>query len=233
MERAQKIVEHLALSDPPSRSILNATSSSADDVVIVQALRTPICKAKKGGFKDTHPADLLAAVLKAVVDKAGIPASAVNDVVVGNVLAPGAFATQARMALFMANFPETTSVHTVNRQCSSGLQAFASVASAIKSGFYDVGIAGTLQNLIVKSSVCRNKFIPSDTSKFVYDTFIIFVIVAGVESMSMFSMGGSVGDLSDNAFKFPRANDCLIPMGVTSENVAEKFGITREMQVYS
>lgn len=98
------------------------------------------------------------------------------------------------MAAFTAGFPDTTTVHTVNRQCSSGLQAFASAAAAITAGQYEVAIA------------------------------------AGVESMSTSSMGGSVSDLDPDVFKSETAKQCLTPMGITSENVAAKFGITRIAQ---
>jgi acetyl-CoA acyltransferase 1 len=65
----------------------------------VGAVRTAIGRAKKGVFKDTHPSELLSAVLKGIVDKTGIKPELVSDIVVGNVLAPGAFATQARMSM--------------------------------------------------------------------------------------------------------------------------------------
>ncbi len=111
------------------------TTDFLDDVVIVAAYRTPICKAKRGGFKDTYPDDLLAPVLRAVVDSVGVKAEEVGDIVVGSVLAPGAQrANEYRMAAFFAGFPETVPVRTVNRQCSSGLQAVADVAAAIKAG---------------------------------------------------------------------------------------------------
>ncbi|CAN5972659.1 unnamed protein product [Sphagnum jensenii] len=71
----------------------------------------------------------------------GVKAEEVGDIVVGSVLAPGAQrANECRMAAFFAGFPETVPVRTVNRQCSSGLQAVADVAAAIKAGFYDIGI---------------------------------------------------------------------------------------------
>jgi len=71
---------------------------SPDDVVIVAALRTPLTKAKRGPFKDTPPELLLATVLKAIVEKTGIDAKIVQDVIVGNVSQPGAGAVTSRMA---------------------------------------------------------------------------------------------------------------------------------------
>eukprot|EP00808_Paulinella_micropora_P013118 g38158.t1 len=136
MQRLGQVVGHLGLG-----------GSSDNDVVIVSAVRTAIGRAKKGCFASTHPGDLLTAVLKGCVDRVGLPAKSVDDVVVGNVLAPGGFATQARMAMFMAGFPDETSVTTCNRQCSSGLQALANVASNIKAGYYQIGIAAGVESM--------------------------------------------------------------------------------------
>lgn len=169
-------------------------SSFGDDVVIVAAFRTALCKSKRGSFKDTPPEDLLAPLLKAVVDKAKLDPKEVGDIVVGTVLAPGSQrATECRMAAFYAGFPETVPIRTVNRQCSSGLQAVADVAAAIKAGFYDIGIG------------------------------------AGLESMTANSMAWE-GSINPKVKQFQQAQDCLLPMGITSENVAHRFGVTRQEQ---
>ncbi|KAH6836228.1 peroxisomal 3-ketoacyl-CoA thiolase 3 [Perilla frutescens var. hirtella] len=170
------------------------TTAFGDDIVVVAAYRTAICKAKRGGFKDTHPDDLLATVLKALVERTNLNPAEVGDIVVGTVLAPGSLrAIECRMAAFYAGFPDTVPIRTVNRQCSSGLQAVADVAAFIKAGYYDIGIA------------------------------------AGLESMSVDNVDKFK---SDNPKKesFTQARDCLLPMGITSENVAERFGVTREEQ---
>lgn len=165
-----------------------------DDVVIVAAYRTPLCKSKRGGFKDTYPEDLLAPVLKALVDKTKLDPKEVGDIVVGTVLAPGAQrANECRMAAFYAGFPETVPIRTVNRQCSSGLQAVADVAAAIKAGFYDIGIG------------------------------------AGLESMTMNTVAWE-GSINPKVNNFQKVQDCLLPMGITSENVAHRFGVSRQEQ---
>lgn len=64
---------------------------------------------------------MLRPVLEDVVKKAGIPHKLVEDICIGNVLQPGAGPTTSRMAMFLAGFPETTTLQSVNRQCSSGL----------------------------------------------------------------------------------------------------------------
>ena len=96
--------------------------SSPDDVVIVSALRTPICKAKRGDLKDTPPDLLLISVLKATMDRTGVKPSDIGDIVVGNVLMPGAGAVTARIAQLEAGIPFTVPLSVVSRQCSSGLQ---------------------------------------------------------------------------------------------------------------
>ncbi|KAL5207656.1 hypothetical protein ABZP36_032091 [Zizania latifolia] len=148
------------------------------------AYRTPICKAKRGGFKDTYPDDLLAVVLKAVlnVDNTRINPGEIGDIVVGTVLGPGSQrAIECRTAAFYAGFHETVPVRTVNQQCSSGLQAVADVAAAIKAGFYDIGIG------------------------------------VGLESMSVNSMDWE-GQVNPKVNEVQEAQDCLLPMGITSEN---------------
>ncbi|KAE8675146.1 3-ketoacyl-CoA thiolase 5, peroxisomal [Hibiscus syriacus] len=174
-------------------SICSAGNSAAfgDDIVIVAACRTPICKSKRGGFKDTPADDLLAPVLKALIDRTKVNPSEVGDIVVGTVLARGALrATQCRMAAFYAGFPDTVPIRTVNRQCSSGLQAVADVAAYIKAGFYDIGIG------------------------------------AGLESMTTDGLAAGL----EKTDSFAQARDCLLPMGITSENVAQRYGITRQEQ---
>ena len=83
---------------------------------------------------------VLVSSCQAVVESVGVSPADVGDIVVGSVLAPGAQrANECRMAAFFAGFPETVPVRTVNRQCSSGLQAVADVVASIRAGFYDIG----------------------------------------------------------------------------------------------
>ncbi|RWR89013.1 3-ketoacyl-CoA thiolase 2, peroxisomal [Cinnamomum micranthum f. kanehirae] len=207
IQRQRVLLDHLRPSLSPSVSDLSASVCLAgdsaayqrsaifgDDVVIVAAYRTALCKAKRGGFKDTHADDLLAPVLKAVLEKTNLNPNEVGDIVVGTVLAPGSQrASECRMAAFYAGFPETVPVRTVNRQCSSGLQAVADVAASIKAGFYDIGIG------------------------------------AGLESMTANPMAWE-GSVNPKVNKYQQAQDCLLPMGVTSENVAHRYGVTRQEQ---
>lgn len=201
MENVERRLAHLAscLNDNSQPQLQPQNTSgkfqkSDDDVVIVSAVRTAITKAKRGGFKDTHPTDLLVSVFKATVEKSKIDPKLIDDVCVGWVLAPGGGATQARMAMFLAGLPETAALSTTNRQCSSGIQAVATIAAAIKNGYINCGIG------------------------------------AGVESMSQHDMMSSVGEVNPKCFNNTQAQNCMMGMGETSENVAEKYGITREEQ---
>lgn len=178
-----------------------------DDVVIVSALRSALTKAKTGGFKDTWAEEMLAPVLAAVCDKVGLDKKLVDDIVVGNVGGNG-FAGSAP-AKFLAGFPETVSTSTTNRACSSGLNAILSVAGQIRAGVIDVGIgagveklSGTPQGTPAPKAAAKEKAAPAPKKK------------------------GSRRKFLD----IPVAKETLIPMGITSENVSERYGITREDQ---
>src|SRR6266498_1758540 len=119
-QRVQQIVSHLT---GENTAVSRVGRKTPDDVVIVTAVRTPMTKSKKGGFKDTVPEDLLAAVFKAILEKSKIDPKLIQDVAVGNVLPAGGGAAVARAAALYAGIPDTAALNTINRQCSSGLQA--------------------------------------------------------------------------------------------------------------
>eukprot|EP00892_Ulva_mutabilis_P000154 jgi/Ulvmu1/10139/UM006_0093.1 len=165
-----------------------------DDVVVVSSLRTATCKARRGGLASTPPDDMLATLFKSTFAKTGVDPKDVGDVVIGSVLGPSSQrANECRIAMFLAGMPETVPVHTVNRQCSSGLQAIASVAASIKAGYYTIGLAG------------------------------------GVETMSSNPMKWE-GGVNPAIEMSKQAQSCMLPMGITSENVAAKFGLSRTEQ---
>lgn len=91
--------------------------------------------------------ELLMHVLKATITKTGIDPALVEDITVGNVSGNGGLATPSRMAALAAGFPETTSVSTLNRQCSSGLQSCVQIASAIQCGLIEVGIGAGVESM--------------------------------------------------------------------------------------
>jgi len=164
-------------------------------VVIVAAVRSAMTKAKRGGFKDTRPEEILSGILRAVYSKVNLDPSLIGDISVGNVLPPGGGATAARAAALHAGIPISTPIATVNRQCSSGLTAVNQIASQIIAGQIDIGIG------------------------------------AGVESMTFgYGPASQPDGWSEAVLSNQDAEDCLLPMGVTSENVAADYGITRSQQ---
>jgi acetyl-CoA acyltransferase 1 len=195
-ERLSRVLGHVESEARPVRNEYtnNYISKSPDDIVIVECKRTPLCRARKGGFKDTLSVDLMVPVFKAVLK--GIDPTLVSEVVVGTVLPISTHRhIECRQACFLAGMPVTTTIRTVNRQCSSGLQAMADVASDIQSGFYDVGIAAGVETMTQDGAMMK-KPPPIGTS-------------VKVDAL---------------------CRDALLPMGITSENVAKRFGVSREDQ---
>ncbi|KAJ3281150.1 3-ketoacyl-CoA thiolase, peroxisomal, partial [Blyttiomyces sp. JEL0837] len=120
---------------------------SPDDVVIIAAVRSPLCKGGKGAFKETHPEYIMAETFKGLIAKSGVDPSLVQDIQVGNVLMPGAGVTTARMAALYAGFPDKTAVCAVNRQCSSGLATVGAIAAGIRAGHLDIGIGAGVESM--------------------------------------------------------------------------------------
>jgi acetyl-CoA acyltransferase 1 len=104
-------------------------------------------KGGKGGFKDTQAADLIAGALRAIIERSKISPELVEDICMGTVLAPGGGATEMRAASLVAGFPESTAVRTLNRQCSSGLQACTDVANQIRAGMIEIGIGAGVESM--------------------------------------------------------------------------------------
>ncbi|KAL4929444.1 thiolase family protein [Aspergillus undulatus] len=142
-----------------------ALTKTPNDVVLLSAVRSPITRAFKGSFKDSYPEELLMPILCAALKRAKIPASDVNDVLIGNVLAELGFAKTGRTALNAAGFPNSTTFHTVNRQCSSSLQAITHIAHAIRVGQIEVGLAGGAESMTRNYNPSRG--IPRDVSPLV------------------------------------------------------------------
>jgi len=181
-----------------------------DDVVIVSALRTAMGKANKGSFKDTAPEDMLSPVLAAVCEKAGLDKKQVDDIVVGNCN-PNGFAGAAP-AKFLAGFPETVACSTMNRQCSSGLSAILTIAAQIRAGVIEVGIGAGVERMSGSGfgqPIAKAKAAPKPEAK---------------------KAASGPPRMNKKILDMPMARDTLIPMGITSENVSERYGIKREDQ---
>ncbi|CAN8101947.1 unnamed protein product [Discula destructiva] len=144
VERLGSILKHLT----PGSPLATLTSKNADDIVITLALRTPLTKAKKGGFKDTSLEYLIYALLKEVNERSGIDPALVEDICLGNV-SDGKSAYKLRAAALAAGFPNTAGAYSLNRFCSSGLKATADIANSISLGNIDVGIAIGAESMTV------------------------------------------------------------------------------------
>jgi acetyl-CoA acyltransferase len=117
------------------------------DAVIVEAVRTPVGK-RNGGLSGVHPADLSAHVLATLVERAGVEAAVVDDVVWGCVGQVGEQTFDiGRNAALGAGFPETVTGVTVDRQCGSSQQAVHFAAAGVIAGHYDVVIAGGVESM--------------------------------------------------------------------------------------
>jgi acetyl-CoA acyltransferase len=164
------------------------------EAVVVSAVRTAVGKAPRGILKDTRPDDIAAMVIKEAVARApGLKLEEVDDFVLGCAFPESDQGLNlARVVAMRAGFPYTVPGQTVNRFCSSGLQAIATAAYEIMVGAADVMIAG------------------------------------GVEFMSQVPIMGLTP--SPNPYLVEHNPQAYTSMGLTAENVAEKFGITREEQ---
>ena len=162
------------------------------EAVIVSSVRTPVGKAFKGTLRATRPDDLAAiAITEAIRRVPGLDPKEIEDVILGCAMPEGeAGMNVARIASQRAGLPAEIPAITINRFCSSGLQAIAMAAERIMVGHSDVILAG------------------------------------GTESMSMIPMGGN--KISPNPWLMDHYPDAYLSMGLTAENVAKKYGITRE-----
>ncbi|WP_440976040.1 acetyl-CoA C-acyltransferase [Pseudoxanthomonas winnipegensis] len=119
------------------------------DAYIVAATRTPVGKAPKGMFRNTRPDDMLAHVLKAVVAQApGIDPGRIDDAIIGCAMPEGEQGMNvARIGVLLAGLPNTVAGQTINRFCSSGLQAVALAADQIRLGNADLMLAGGTESM--------------------------------------------------------------------------------------
>jgi acetyl-CoA acyltransferase len=119
------------------------------NVVVASAVRTPVGRSLKGTLRNTRPDDLAAAVMVAAVERVkGLEPAALDDVVLGCAMPEAEQGLNiARNALFLARFPNSVPAETINRFCSSGLQAIAHGAMAIQSGLAEVVLAGGVESM--------------------------------------------------------------------------------------
>ena len=170
-------------------------TKQVQDAYIVAATRTPVGKAPRGVFRNTRPDDMLAHVIRAVIAQSpGIDPNRIGDAIIGCAMPEGEQGMNvARIGVLLAGLPHTVPGVTINRFCSSGLQAVAMAADRIRLGEEHLMLAG------------------------------------GTESMSMVPMMGNKVAMNPAIF----ADDNIgiaYGMGITAENVAKQWKITREQQ---
>jgi 3-oxoadipyl-CoA thiolase len=176
---------------------------------IIEAVRTPIGR-YGGALAAVRPDDLAAAVIRAVVDRSGIDATLIEDVILGCANQAGEDNRDvARMALLLAGLPVEVGGLTVNRLCGSGLQAINSAAHAINAGDGDVFIGGGVESMTRAPYVMAKPAAAFDRGdRDVYDTTLGW------------------------RFVNPKLAELHYPysMGETAENVAERWSVDREAQ---
>jgi acetyl-CoA acyltransferase len=162
------------------------------NVLIASAVRTAVGKAPRGTLATTRPDDLAATAIQGALSRVpALDAKEIDDVILGCAMPEAEQGTNvARIASLRAGLPVEASAMTINRFCSSGLQAIALAADSIRSGRAQVVVAG------------------------------------GTESMSMVPSGGN--KLSANPWLIEHYTDAYLSMGLTAENLAKKYGISRE-----
>jgi acetyl-CoA acyltransferase len=124
-------------------------STQIQDAYIVAATRTPVAKAPKGLFRNTRPDDLLAHVIRAVIAQApGIDPGRIDDAVIGCAMPEAEQGMNvARIGVLLAGLPDTVAAVTINRFCSSGVQAIAMAADRIRTGDADLMLAGGTESM--------------------------------------------------------------------------------------
>ena len=118
------------------------------DVAILSAVRTPIGRAPKGNLRNTRPDDLGGLIVKEALRRAGVEGAAMEDLVLGCAMPEAEQGLNvARLVGFRAGLPDEVPAMTINRFCSSGLQAASIVADRIGAGAIDAGIAGGVESM--------------------------------------------------------------------------------------
>jgi len=174
-----------------------------EDIVIVAAARTAVGKFG-GGLAKTPATELGALVIKALLERSKVAPEQVGEVILGQVLAAGAGQNPARQALMKSGLRKETPALTINAVCGSGLKAVMLAAQAVATGDSEIVIAGGQENMSLAPHVLPNS---RDGQRMGDWKLIDSMIVDGLWDVY-------------NQYH----------MGITAENVAKQYGITREMQ---
>lgn len=179
---------------------------SRDEVVIVSAVRTPIAS-DGGSLKNISSGHLAALVINEAIKRAQIERNLIDEVIMGEVRQTTESSNVARVASLRAGIPESTPAYTVNRLCASGMQAVVSGVKDILLGDAEIVVAGGTESMSRSPIYLRNARFGGQTPILVDSN-----TEAGQQPNEMYG-----------------AN---LSMGMTAENVAERFGISREDQDY-
>jgi acetyl-CoA C-acetyltransferase len=174
------------------------------DIVILSAVRTPVGR-YGGALKSLNSGQLGSIVIKEAIDRAGISASQVDEVILGEVRQTTESSNVARVAALRAGVPETSPAFTVNRLCASGMQAVASAAQQIAFGHANIVVAGGTESMSNAPIYLRNSRFGGDNPKLV-------------------DSNTEVGQQPTEQYGYH------LGMGITAEIVAERYSITREEQ---
>ena len=174
-----------------------------DDVVIVAALRTAVGKFG-GSLSKIAAADMGASVIKALLEKTGVDPATISEVILGLVLTAGVGQNAARQAVIKSGLPDTIPAFTINKVCGSGLKATHLATQAIRCGDADIIIAGGQENMSASPHVLNNS---RDGFRMGDAKLVDTMIVDGLWDVY-------------NQYH----------MGVTAENVAKKYEVSRQDQ---
>ncbi|CAG7647230.1 thiolase family protein [Actinacidiphila bryophytorum] len=190
----------------------------SDEVYLVDGARTP--QGRYGGaLAPVRPDDLAALVVAEAVRRGGVPAGAVDEVVLGAANQAGEDNRDvARMAVLLAGLPETVPGYTVNRLCASGLTAVASAAQAIRSGEADVVVAGGVESMTRAPWVMAKPGTPWAKPGQVHDTAL---------GWRFTNPRFTAADRAASGGRGADAGKVTLSMGETAEEVAALDGITR------
>jgi acetyl-CoA C-acetyltransferase len=172
-------------------------------VVIVSAARTPV-GSYGGVFKNTNAVELGKVAVKAALERAGVKPEMVDEVIFGNVLQAGLGQNVARQVSIGAGIPDYVTAYTVNKVCGSGLKTVALAAQAIKAGDAEVVVVGGTENMSMAPYLLPNNRWGQRMGN---GQVIDYMVADGLT------------DIFNNYH-----------MGITAENIVEKYGLTREEQ---
>ena len=196
MQSLYNLQDQICHQDP-----LNNNKNEENIPVIIDAIRSPITKAFKGGLSKLGPEQILSELLKSIISRNKFLSNnkkLIDEIIIGNALQNTGGFINSRSAQILSKIPNTVPLYTVNRLCNSGLQAIINANNSIISGDNKIVIAGGIE------SMSFNNFKKMLDEKLLSDDTI---------------------NLNN-----PQIKNLLMPMGITNENICKKYNISRKEQ---